>query len=275
MCYNHLKTCFYVLGDELVGMLDERETEWIVRDVHRLLVADWPNGVPMPNLPRWRHVLLQVLLRAHTMTDRDRHTLGQAFVLIDLGLKLHETLDALYQEKTKSYPGLFRPELTAWADLLTPAERVLLGDLLSSRYFLLLSEAGLIHAVYRFARAIEDVHIHKALLWQYLRSEPLDGMRLFNLKVNIESALFQAVMPEGMSWQTLPLAVVRYYIGQRGTPLIPMRELTRFHEELYALLKTLLPGQKAQQEYLMMQWMDDGHSSSGNVLSGRFAGEGS
>lgn len=266
---------FNALGDEQVGMLDERETERIMRDVRHLLAADWPRDVPIPELPRWRQVLLQVLLSAHDAPDSVRHTLGQAFVLIDLGLKLHETLDDAYQEKTKPYLGLFRPPLEAWAKYLTAAERVLLGDLLSSRYFLLLAEAGLVDAIRRFAQAIEEVHAHKALLWQYVRSELPDVMRLFNLKVNIESALFQAVMPEGMSWRELPFAVVQYHIGKNLFPFIPERELARFQEELFLVVKTILPGQKAKQERLMASWMDEGKELSGNVLTGRVVGEGS
>lgn len=166
---------------------------WVAR-AREAVIAEWPEAAWLPEVPEWRIALFHAAMRVGGMRTEEIAVVGQAALFVEWGLWLHEAID---DAKRLSLPVPLR---------------VLYGDVLSSRYVRLLAEANQGAMIGRIARALETIHAGRAMRYVLYREPEADREQVFELEVDIQSALPLALAHPGSPIRPLIPRVVRYML---------------------------------------------------------------
>ncbi|MGZ4113076.1 MAG: heptaprenyl diphosphate synthase component 1 [Tumebacillaceae bacterium] len=150
-----------------------------------------------PELEQLQLVLAQAMVRAAGLAKSEAETVVSTMMLIYHGLAVHEEIDTLAANADERYRQL----------------GVLAGDYYSSKYYRLLAEAGLIHLIGTFARAIQVINEAKAELERDTSDYGIQIERYLEMQETIHGTLLHALretyLPGQALWEELVTLLVR------------------------------------------------------------------
>ncbi|MGZ4135133.1 MAG: heptaprenyl diphosphate synthase component 1 [Tumebacillaceae bacterium] len=150
-----------------------------------------------PELEQLQLVLAQAMVRAAGLAKSEAETVVSTMMLIYHGLAVHEEIDTLAAHADERYRQL----------------GVLAGDYYSSKYYRLLAEAGLIHLIGTFARAIQVINEAKAELERDTSDYGIQIERYLEMQETIHGTLLHALretyLPGQALWEELVTLLVR------------------------------------------------------------------
>jgi heptaprenyl diphosphate synthase len=150
-----------------------------------------------PELERLQLVLAEAMVRAAGLAKSEAETVVSTMMLIYHGLAVHEEIDTLARHADERYRQL----------------GVLAGDYYSSKYYRLLAEAGLIHLIGTFARAIQVINEAKAELERDTSDYGIQIERYLEMQETIHGTLLHALretyLPGQALWEEIVTLLVR------------------------------------------------------------------